>query len=99
MIWMQISLSSDLTQVSCQSQLCNSTAQAMSCCPPHSGDTRLGPEASSTTLSTPRSLSCLPRQPSLREAGTKRPFCYHHGNADPVSSERAAAQMCMQVRL
>lgn len=74
MIWMQISLSSDLTQVSCQSQLCNSTAQAMSCCPPHSGDTRLGPEASSTTFSSHRSGRLVQRGLSATTMGTPIPF-------------------------
>lgn len=73
----------------------------MSCCPHCTTDVRPGPKATSTTLSIPHSLSCLLRPRSLREADTKRPFCYHAGNpnAKGISSERAATQMCMQVKL
>lgn len=79
-----------------QSQLYNSTAQAMS-----TKDMQSGPEATSTTLPIPCFLSCLQRPRSLMETSTKRPFCCYAGNLDDkdISSEHAATQMCVQVKL
>lgn len=87
-----------LISVSPQSQLCNSIAQAMSCCPHHAGDMQLGPEATTTTLPIPRSLSCMPRHPGkLPQGGLSAPML---GTPLPRAFQPCAAtRMCGQVKL
>lgn len=86
---MQLSFSSILSH---QSQLCNNTAQAMSCCPYHTGDKQLGPEATST-LPIPHSLRCMPRHPGKLPQGG---LSTHDGNpsAKGISSVCGHRAVC-----